>query len=145
MMRIAAEAENIRKRSEREKAQAHQFAIEKFAGDLLSVADNFQRAMDALSDEDRENMPMAGKNLVQGLEMVEKELQAAFQRHGLSQINPQAVAFDPTEHQAVAQIPSDAPVNQVIEIAQVGYKLNGRVLRPAMVVVSSGDNAKAAN
>lgn len=143
MLRVAADAENTRKRAEREIQQAREYAIEGFAKSLLSVADNLSRALSALDDQSREGMSEAGRNLVEGIAMTEKEMQAALQRHGVTQVGDADAPFDPNLHQAVAQIPDTKPANAIVEIVQTGYLLNGRVLRPAMVIVSAGPGEEA--
>jgi molecular chaperone GrpE len=143
VLRTAAEGENIRRRSEREANDARAYAIQKFAKDLLGVADNLARAMQhAPRDSDD---PLV-KNLAIGLEMTEKELLAAFDRNGLKRVDPaRGVKFDPHQHQAVMEQPaSDVPGGSVLQVLQTGYELFGRIVRPAMVVVAAkGSGAEA--
>lgn len=136
-LRLMAEAENIRKRAEREKTEARLYAIDKFARDLLPVADTFGRALSSVSEEHL-NEP-AVKSLFDGLSLTEKELFAAFERHGLTKIGLQGEKFDPNLHQAVAQIPSAIKKDHIAEVFQHGFILQGRVLRAAMVAVSAGE------
>lgn len=139
LLRTLAEMENIRKRSERQVLDARIYAVEKFAGDLLSVSDNLARALQALSDEDRAALSEAGKNLFDGIEMTEKELHTAFSRHGVSEIAAEpGDAFDPNVHQAVSNIPSDQPNGTIAALFQNGWKIGERTLRAAMVAVSAG-------
>ncbi|MCF6329371.1 MAG: nucleotide exchange factor GrpE [Henriciella sp.] len=140
LLRTLAEMENIRKRAEREKSEARVYAIERFAGDLLSVADNLERALGALPDDEKAALTEAGKNLFDGIEMTQKELQTVLARHGLTaiQVEPGGV-FDPNLHQAVANIPSAYPNGTVAEMFQSGWRIGDRVLRAAMVAVSAGD------
>lgn len=139
LLRTLAELENIRKRSERQVLDARVYAIEKFAGDLLSVSDNLARALQALSDEDREALSEPGRNLFDGIEMTEKELHTAFARHGVTAIAAEpGDAFDPNIHQAVSNIPSDQPNGAIAALFQNGWKIGDRTLRAAMVAVSSG-------
>ena len=139
-LRTLAEMENIRKRSEREKADARVYAIERFAGDLLSVADNLERALGALPEDEKTALSEGGKNLFDGIEMTSKELQTVLARHGLTAIEalPGGV-FDPNLHQAVANIPSEHPNGTIAEMFQSGWKIGNRVLRAAMVAVSAGE------
>ena len=136
MLRVAADAENAKRRAERDANDARAYAIQKFARDLLGVADNLQRAMQhAPRDSDD---PLV-KNLAIGLEMTEKELLAAFERNGLKRLDPERGAkFDPHQHQAVMEQPADdVPGGSVLQVLQSGYDLFGRIVRPAMVVVSA--------
>jgi molecular chaperone GrpE len=135
-LRYAAEAENTKRRAEREANNARAFAIEKFARDLLGVADNLSRA---LQHAPREAADPAVKNLIIGLDMTEKELLAAFERNGLKKIDPVAGArFDPHQHQAMMEQPSaEIAAGGVVQVFQPGYELLGRLVRPAMVVVAA--------
>lgn len=139
VMRAYAEMDNVRKRSERQVTDARVYAIEKFAGDLLPVSDNFQRAMDALDDDSRDALSDAGKNLLVGVEAIQKELHASLARHGVTAIDATPGSdFDPNLHQAVSRIPSDEPSGKVAAMFQSGWKIGNRTLRAAMVAVSSG-------
>lgn len=152
VLRYAAEAENIRRRAEREANDARAYAIQKFARDLLGVADNLARALAAQPADGGDS---AVKNFVVGVEMTEKELQGAFERNGLKKIDPaRGEKFDPHKHQAMMEQPgSDVAPGAVIQVLQPGYELLGRLVRPAMVVVAAkapaaqdgGANPYAAN
>ena len=140
MLRAMAEMENLRKRSEREKADARVYAIEKFARDLLSVSDNLARALEALPDSEREALTEGGKGLLGGIEMTQKELHTVLTRHGVTAIEAEpGAAFDPNLHQAVANIPSEHPNGTIASLFQAGWKIGDRVLRAAMVAVSAGE------
>jgi molecular chaperone GrpE len=143
-MRYAAEAENIRRRAEREMNDARAFAIQKFARDLLGVADNLARALEHAPKDDAD--PLA-RNLTVGLEMTQKELFSAFERNGLKKLDPTpGEKFDPHKHQAVMEQTSDAlPPGSVINVLQTGAELYGRIVRPAMVVVAARDSTGAEN
>ena len=135
-LRAVAEADNVKRRAEREMNDARAYAITRFARDLLGVADNLSRALQAAP---KENADAAVGGLVTGLEMTEKSLLSAFESNGLTRVAPEAgEAFDPNLHQAMMEQPSDtvAP-GQVIQTMQAGYALFGRVVRPAMVVVAA--------
>lgn len=136
VLRFAADAENTRRRAEREANDARAYAIQKFARDLLGVADNLSRALTASPADGGDN---AVKNFVIGVEMTEKELQQAFERNGLKRIEPpKAAKFDPHQHQAMMEQPSaEVPGGTIIQVLQPGYELLGRLVRPAMVVVAA--------
>ncbi|HEY3887575.1 MAG TPA: nucleotide exchange factor GrpE [Caulobacteraceae bacterium] len=136
VLRYAAEAENTKRRAEREANDARAFAIQKFARDLLGVADNLARAREHAPANAED--PMV-KNLAVGLEMTEKDLLTAFERNGLKRVDPpRGAKFDPHQHQAVMERPADdIGPGAVLEVLQPGYDLMGRIVRPAMVVVSA--------
>lgn len=145
MLRAMAEAENVRKQSAKEIADSRKYAVTNFARDLLSVADNFDRALKAMPAEARAKLDEGAQNLLTGVEMTEKELHAALSRHGVEPIPAdKGTKFDPNLHQAAAQIPSDQPKDTIAEVIQAGWTLGERTLRPAMVAVSSGTPATAA-
>jgi molecular chaperone GrpE len=139
VLRFAAEAENTRRRAEREANDARAYAIQKFAKDLLGVADNLARALAAA--------PVAAegseKNFIVGVEMTEKELQAVFERNGLKKVDPpKGAKFDPHQHQAMLEQPStEVAAGGVVQVLQPGYELFGRIVRPAMVVVAAKGSA----
>ncbi|WP_394760669.1 nucleotide exchange factor GrpE [Phenylobacterium sp.] len=143
ILRYAAEAENTRRRAEREANDARAYAIQKFAKDLLGVADNLARA---LAHEPADAGDPAVKNFVLGVEMTEKELQGAFERNGLKRISPaRGDKFDPHQHQAITEVPgTDVAGGGVVEVMQPGYELLGRLVRPAMVVVAAKGAAAGA-
>jgi molecular chaperone GrpE len=132
-LRSVADMQNLRKRTARDVKQARSFAIEGFARDLLPVADNMVRALAAMTDSDDKSIePMRA-----GLEMVQKELDRAFDKHGLVKIKTENVQFDPNLHQAVVQLDTtDVEPGFVAQEMQTGYTLNDRLLRPAMVGVA---------
>jgi len=139
LLRTLAEADNIRKRAEKQVSDARAYAIEKFAGDLLNVSDNLSRALDALDETARTDLSDAGKNLFGGIEMTQKELHAALARNGVVAIDAAPGApFDPNLHQAVSQIPSEHPAGSVAQPFQSGWKIGDRTLRAAIVAVSTG-------
>lgn len=142
-LRYAAEAENTRRRAEREMNDARAYAIQKFARDLLGVADNLSRALQAAP---RDHADTGVNNLVIGLEMVQKEMSEAFNRNGLKEIAPAAgEKFDPHKHQAMMeQTSAEVAPGGVIQVLQTGYELFGRNVRPAMVVVAAKDSTGAA-
>jgi molecular chaperone GrpE len=135
-LRYAAEAENTKRRAERDVNDARAYAIQKFARDLLGVADNLARA---LQHAPKDAADPAVKNLAVGLEMTEKALLDAFERNGLKRLDPTpGTKFDPHVHQAVMEQPSeDIAAGGVTQVMQPGYELFGRVVRPAMVAVAA--------
>jgi molecular chaperone GrpE len=137
-LRALADAENTRKRTEREAVAAREYAIERFAQDLLKVADNLSRALSSLPADAASAVPESVRNLLAGVEMTELELMRVFERHKITLISPKGEPFDPNLHQAVAQFPSEVPAGRVAEVMQTGYRLGDRVLRAAMVAVSTG-------
>ena len=139
VLRAHAEMENVRKRSQKEIVDARTYAVEKFAGDLLSVSDNLARALAALPDDEREALTEAGQNLLGGVEMTQKELHAKLAKHGVTAIDAEPGAtFDPNKHEAVSQIPSQHPSGTIAETFQSGWKIGERTLRAAIVAVSAG-------
>lgn len=139
LLRTLAEMENLRKRTQRQLADERVYAVEKFAGDMLGAADNLSRALTALTSDARSELSDAGKSLLEGIELTEKELIVALSRHGVTAVDSTpGTEFDPNVHQAVAQIPSDQPEGTVAEPFQTGWKLGERTLRAAMVAVSTG-------
>jgi molecular chaperone GrpE len=136
-LRALADAENVRRRTEREKADARAYAVDKFARDLLSVADNLERALASVPQLAREEPAMEG--FLTGIDMTGKELVGVFGRHGLIRTGAPGEKFDPALHQAVAQISDPAvPAGDIAQVFAAGYVLNGRTIRAAMVAVSAG-------
>jgi molecular chaperone GrpE len=138
-LRQLAETENIRRRFERERAESLKYAASGLAKDLLNVADNLYRALQAVPDGMREGND-AAKNFLIGVEMTEKELIAAFQKHGIRRILPVGETFSHNEHQAMFEVENTGqPAGTVVELMQPGYIMHDRLLRPAMVGVAKGD------
>jgi len=137
LLRLAAEMENLRKRSDREKAEATLYAATNFARDLLSVADNLGRALQALPQEERDHAGEVERNLIAGVELTERELASVFQRHGIRRLEVVGHKFDPNFHQAIYEVPTDEkPPGTVMQEMQAGYAVGDRCLRPAMVGVA---------
>ncbi len=141
ILRALAEVENTRRRAERTAQEARAYAIDRFAADLLSVADTLGRALAAAP---RDDLDEGFRNLLTGVEMTERALLDAFARHGLRRVGAQGDPFDPNVHEAVAQAHSDHPAGKIAEVMQAGYVLNDRTLRAARVVVSLGPAAAQA-
>lgn len=133
VLRVSAEMQNVRRRAEQDVEKAHKFALERFAGELLPVVDNLERALAAIPAEETVNR--------EGVELTLKSLLGALEKHGVSLINPQGEHFNPEHHQAIAMLdaPHAAP-NSVVDVMQKGYSLNGRLLRPAMVAVAKASS-----
>jgi molecular chaperone GrpE len=137
LLRFAAEAENTKKRLEREKAEATLYAASNFARDLLSVADSLQRALSAVPAEEREIIDDVMKQFLTGIEMTERELLNVFQRHNLRKLETIGQKFDPNFHQAMFEIPtSQSAPGTVVQEVQSGYAVGDRCLRPALVGVA---------
>jgi len=138
-LRNLAEMENIRRRAEREKADTLRYGASSLARDLLNVADNLRRALQAVPPELREGDENT-KNFVLGVEMTERELLSAFEKHGIKQLLPLGEKFNHEEHQAMFEVPGTGqPAGTIVELMQPGYKMHDRLLRAAMVGVAKGD------
>ncbi|HTW33843.1 MAG TPA: nucleotide exchange factor GrpE [Rhizomicrobium sp.] len=139
LLRALADAENMRRRAEREKADASQYAVTKFARDMLSVADNLKRALDAYPPEARAGAAPQLKAVIEGVEATERHLQSTLERHGVKLIDTNGAKFDPNLHQAIAEVPADGkPPGSIVNVVQTGYLIADRLLRPAMVTVARG-------
>ncbi len=143
VLRLAAEMENLRRRTARDVADARSYSVANFARDMLQVSDNLNRALQAIPDGAREKD--TGLNaLAEGVEMTERAMMAALERNGVKKIEPEGQKFDPNFHQAMFEIPNaDVPNNTVQQVVQAGYVIGDRVLRPAMVGVSKGGPKEA--
>lgn len=131
-LRAAADAQNIRRRAEKDAENARKFALEKFAGDMLPVVDNLDRALASADVADE-----ALKAILEGVELTRKTLVDALARHNVEQLNPVGEPFNPEYHEAMAMVPNpDVEPNSVMDVMQKGYTLNGRLLRAAMVVIA---------
>ena len=137
-LRAMADADNVKKRAEREVMAAKTYGIERFAVDMLAVHDNLSRALLTLDGKAREDMGANAKNLLDGIELTEKDLILTLSRHGVKAVPGVGSKFDPNVHQAVAQIPSDEEKGNVATVMQTGFTLGERTLRAAMVAVSTG-------
>ncbi len=137
LLRTFAEMDNLRKRMEREKAEATLYAASNFARDILSVSDNMDRALATAEADHLKEATEPVKNLVAGVEMTNRELLKVFERHGITRVFPMGEKFDPHYHQAVFEVPTnDAAPGTVVQVMQAGFKIGERVLRPAMVGVA---------
>jgi len=136
-LRTAADLQNVRRRAEQDVEKAHKFALEKFAGDLLPVIDSLERGLELSSPDDESIRPMR-----EGIELTLKMFQDTLKRFNLEAIDPHGEPFNAEQHQAMAmQESAEVEPNSVLKVFQKGYQLNGRLLRPAMVVVSKSPSA----
>jgi len=139
LLRTLAEMENLRKRTEREVTDARLYGATSFARDMLAVADNMRRALDAVSPELRANAEAGVKALIDGVDLTERELLKALEKNSLRRFSPRGEKFDPNFHQAIYEVPdASIPAGSVVEVVAPGYMIGERVLRPAMVGVSKG-------
>jgi molecular chaperone GrpE len=139
LLRALAEMENLRRRTEREVADSRAYAISAFARDLLGVADNMRRALDAVGTSAGESVDPGMRGLIDGVELTERELINVLEKHGVKKLDPQGTKFDPHRHQAMVEVPDPSvPAGTVVQVVQPGYTIGERVLRPALVTVAKG-------
>ena len=139
VLRALADTENMRRRSEKEAADARVYAVTSFARDLLSVIDNLERALSSLTEEQRAAADPATNTFVEGVELTSRELTSVLGRHGVKRLDPKGEKFDPNFHQAMFEAPDESvPSGAVSQVMQSGWKIGERVLRPALVGVSKG-------
>ena len=146
LLRALADMENLRKRTEREVVDARTYAVTSFARDVLQVADNMHRALDAIGDELRETADSKVSVLLEGIDLTERELTKVLEKHGVKMFSPLGEKFDPNFHQAMYEVPDpSAAPGTVAQVIQAGYLIGERVLRPAMVAVVIAPAKGAAN
>jgi molecular chaperone GrpE len=139
VLRTLAEMENLRRRTEREAADARTYAVSAFARDMLNVVDNLTRALESLPENARAAADDVLKSLIDGVELTARDLSVALGRHGVKKLDPQGEKFDPNFHQAIFETPDETlPSGTVTKVVQSGWTIGDRVLRPAMVGVSKG-------
>ncbi|WP_256751338.1 nucleotide exchange factor GrpE [Mesorhizobium sp. Mes31] len=144
-LRVAAEMENLRRRTARDVHDARTYAVANFARDMLSVSDNLRRALDAIPAEAKASGDAGFKALIEGVDLTERAMLSALERHGVKKLTPEGERFDPNFHQAMFEVPNpDVPANTVVQVVQPGYSIGERVLRPAMVGVAKGGPKLAA-
>lgn len=137
LLRTLAEMENLRKRTEREITDARAYGIAGFARDVLAVADNMHRALEAIGPELRETADPKVKSLIEGVELTERELLKTLEKHGVKKFSPEGQKFDPNVHQAMFEMEHpELPPGHVAQVMQAGYMIGERVLRPALVGVA---------
>lgn len=138
MLRTQAEMQNVRRRSEIDVEKAHKFALEKFVKELLPVADSLEKAVE--STEGQENSGELVASIREGMEMTLDLFLKSLAKFNVEQLNPVGEPFDPQQHEAMSMVPApDAEPNSVVNVVQKGYLLNGRVVRPAMVIVAKAE------
>ncbi len=143
-LRTMAEMENLRRRTEKEVKDARQYAVSGFARDMLTVSDNLSRALEALPEDDRKNADAGVASLIEGVEMIERDLLNQLEKNGVRKLEPEGQKFDPNFHQAMFEVPNtEVPNNTVVQVVQAGYVIGECVLRPAMVGVSKGGPKEA--
>ncbi len=139
LLRTLADMENLRRRTEREVADARAYGATSFARDTLNVADNLRRALESVPAEARAGDDGALKALIEGVELTERDLLKTLERHGVRRLEPQGGKFDPNLHQAMFEVPdATEPNGTVVQVVQAGYVIGERVLRPALVGVAKG-------
>ncbi|WP_136657851.1 nucleotide exchange factor GrpE [Nitratireductor sp. XY-223] len=144
-LRLAAEMDNLRRRTARDVKDARSYSVSNFARDMLAVSDDLRRALDAIPAEARETGDAGLKALIEGVELTERSMLSALERHGVKRLSPHGQKFDPNFHQAMFEVPNpEVPNNTVVEVVQDGYVIGDRVLRPAMVGVAKGGPKQAA-
>jgi molecular chaperone GrpE len=146
MLRTLAEMENLRKRTAREVSDARTYGISGFARDVIDIADNLQRALDAVPVEARAAADPGLKALIEGVELTERSLHNALEKHGVRKFDPAGEKFDPNVHQAMYEVPDPSvPAGTIAQVIQSGYMIGERVLRPALVGVAKGGAKPAAS
>jgi len=139
LLRALAEMENLRRRTEREVADSRAYGISAFARDLLGVADNMRRALDAVGSPAHESVDPGMRALVDGVELTERELINVLEKHGVKKLDPLGTKFDPHRQQAMLEVAdASVPAGTVVQVVQPGYTIGERVLRPALVAVAKG-------
>lgn len=142
VLRALAETENTRRIAAREKQEVSQYAVTKFARDMVAIADNFARALAALPADKMQSADPAVRAVIEGVEATERQLIAALQAHGIKVIDTTDGKFDPNLHQAIAEVPGNGkPGGSIVDVVQTGYVIGDRLLRPAMVTVARKDGA----
>lgn len=143
-LRALAEAENIRRRAEKEKADASQYAVSKFARDMLGIADNFARALAACPPAIRDAADPQVKAVLDGVEATDRQLISTLERYGVKQVDTGDGKFDPNLHQAIAEVPGNGkPAGTIVDVVQSGFMIGDRLLRPAMVTVARKESSPA--
>jgi len=146
LLRAAAEVENIRRRSEREKTDAGKYGATRFAQSVLAVADNLRRAIDAVPEDRKDGSDEVVKSIIEGIEMVEKSLLSAFEANGIVPLAPPVgEKFNPNLHEALFEVPGTGqPGGTIVQVVDAGYMISDRLLRPARVGVAKADDAPPA-
>jgi molecular chaperone GrpE len=139
LLRTLAEMENLRRRAEREVADAKIYGVTSLARDMLTFADNLRRAVESVPAEAREKAVVPWKTLIEGIELTERDFLSRLGRFGVKKLEPQGTKFDPNLHEALFEVPDETvPNGTVVQVVEDGYAIGDRVLRPAKVGVSRG-------
>ena len=142
LLRAMADTDNTRKRAERERQEASQYAVTRFARDIVAIADNFQRAIEALPEDARAALSPQAKGVIEGVEATERQLLSTLENYGIKRIATDGAKFDPNLHQAIAEAPGEGrPQGTIVSVVQTGYTIGDRLLRPAMVTVARKESA----
>ena len=145
LLRALAETENLRRRSERERTDASQYAVTKFAREMVTIADTFARALASLPQAARDALDGQVRAVLDGIEATDRQLIAILEKFGVTPVDTSDGKFDPNFHQAIAEVPGNGkPGGSIVDVVQTGYKIGDRLLRPAMVTVARKDGAPAA-
>src|SRR6201986_3366803 len=145
-LRAPAEAENVRPPAEKERTDASQYAVTKFARDMVGIADNFARALAAVPATVREAADPQLKAVLDGVEATDRQLIQTLERYGVKQVDTSDGKFDPNVHQAIAEVPGNGkPGGSIVDVVQTGYVIGDRLLRPSMVTVARKDGAPDAS
>ena len=145
LLRTLADMENLRRRTQREIADARAYAVTNFARDMLTVADNTRRALESVPADARQAGEGPLTAFIEGIELTERDLLKTLERHGVKRLDPEGQKFDPNLHQAMFEVPNpDVPNGTVVKVVQTGYAIGERVLRPALVGVAKGGPKAAA-
>jgi molecular chaperone GrpE len=140
LLRALAETENTRRRAERDRLEASQYAVTQFARDMVAIADNFARALAACPPDKLAQADPQIKAVIEGIEVTERQLLATLERHGVKPIDTDGAKFDPNLHQAIAEVAGEGrPAGNIVNVVQTGYVIGDRLLRPAMVTVARKD------
>jgi molecular chaperone GrpE len=141
-LRALAEVENVRRRAEKDKADASQYAVTKFARDMLGIADNFARALAACPPAIRDAADPQVKAVLDGVEATDRQLISTLERYGVKQVDTADGKFDPNLHQAIAEVPGGGkPAGTIVDVVQTGFMIGDRLLRPAMVTVARKESS----
>jgi molecular chaperone GrpE len=144
LLRALAETENTRRRAERERTDASLYAVTRFARDMLTIADNFARALSHLPTDIRDAADPQVKAVIEGVEATDRQLLATLANHGVKQIDTGDGRFDPNLHQAIAEVPGEGkPAGTIVNVVQTGYTIGERLLRPAMVTVARKETGQS--
>jgi molecular chaperone GrpE len=146
LLRALAETENTRRRAERDRLEASQYAMTRFARDMLTIADNFGRALAACPPHLREAADPQVKAVIDGVDATERQLLSTLELYGVKPVDTSDGKFDPNLHQAIAEVPAKGkPKGSIVDVVQTGFMIGDRLLRPAMVTVARGDAADASS